>query len=76
MTISQRCLLTLLAGCLPLHGTAFSAERETEINAESAVAYINSCRKPNGAFGPADQDYTDAAWNQNHRQSRGYEEGP
>lgn len=33
------------------------------VDANSVVAYLQSCRKPNGAFGPADQDYTDAAWN-------------
>jgi prenyltransferase beta subunit len=32
-------------------------------NADSVVRYIESCRKPNGAFGPLDQEYTDAAWN-------------
>lgn len=31
--------------------------------ADAVVAYIESCRKPNGAFGPIDQSYTDAAWN-------------
>lgn len=39
------------------------ADTEVTINADSAEAYIKSCRKPNGAFGPKDQDYTDAAWN-------------
>lgn len=33
------------------------------VDASSVVAYVESCRKPNGAFGPSDQDYTDAAWN-------------
>jgi prenyltransferase beta subunit len=33
------------------------------VDAGSVVAYLQSCRKPNGAFGPADQEYTDAAWN-------------
>ena len=30
---------------------------------DAAVGYIESCRKPNGAFGPVDQAYTNAAWN-------------
>jgi prenyltransferase beta subunit len=30
---------------------------------DQTVEYVLSCRKPNGAFGPKDQDYTDAAWN-------------
>ena len=29
----------------------------------SAADYVLSCRKPNGAFGPTGQEYTDAAWN-------------
>lgn len=33
------------------------------VDVDSVVAYLNSCRKPNGGFGPADQEYTDAAWN-------------
>lgn len=32
------------------------------VNAESAVNYILSCQKPNGAFGPLDKEYTDIAW--------------
>ena len=62
MTSSRFILLMLLAGCLTLPQAAFPAEA-VEVNGASAVAYIRSCRKPNGAFGPADQDYTDAAWN-------------
>lgn len=34
-----------------------------EANEDAVVAYIESCRKTNGAFGPIDQDYTDVAWN-------------
>ena len=45
----------------------FAAEGGEEntllVNAESVLRYIDSCRKPNGAFGPKDQEYTDAAWN-------------
>ncbi len=33
------------------------------VDAAAVVAYVESCRKPNGAFGPVDQAYTDAAWN-------------
>ncbi|MFT5526285.1 MAG: prenyltransferase beta subunit [Pirellulaceae bacterium] len=33
------------------------------VSADSVVQYVQSCRKPNGAFGPLDQEYTDAAWN-------------
>ena len=33
------------------------------LDADSVVQYVLSCRKENGAFGPTDQDYTDAAWN-------------
>jgi prenyltransferase beta subunit len=39
------------------------AAGEIEVNAESVVRYVLSCRKANGAFGPIDQEYTDAAWN-------------
>lgn len=33
------------------------------VDSDSVAAYLNLCRKPNGGFGPADQEYTDAAWN-------------
>ncbi len=36
---------------------------QTEVGAHSVVEYVLRCRKANGAFGPADQVYTDAAWN-------------
>jgi len=39
------------------------AAEQVVVDAEAVVRYIESCRKPNGAFGPADQEYTDAAWN-------------
>lgn len=32
------------------------------VHAESAVKYLLSCQKPNGAFGPTDKEYTDVAW--------------
>jgi len=37
--------------------------KSVTVNADSVVAFVKSCRKPNGAFGPFDQEYTDAAWN-------------
>lgn len=33
------------------------------VDCDSISAYVRSCRKANGAFGPRDQEYTDAAWN-------------
>jgi len=48
---------------LPRLAAAEEAADQVTINADSVVAYIQSCRKPNGAFGPFDQEYTDAAWN-------------
>ena len=46
----------MLAGCLALlPDSAFTADSDVNVNGESAVAFIQSCHKPNGAFGPADQ---------------------
>lgn len=36
---------------------------QSEVDSQPVVNYLLSCRKANGAFGPADQEYTDAAWN-------------
>jgi len=52
----------LLVAMVSLLGRPLLAE-EVALNADSVAAYVESCRKPNGAFGPIDQEYTDAAWN-------------
>jgi hypothetical protein len=36
---------------------------DVKVDAEAVVRYVETCRKPNGAFGPIDQEYTDLAWN-------------
>lgn len=57
----------ILLGCMCHAGLADLLAQEpadeVTVDANSVVAYIESCRKPNGAFGPRDQEYTDAAWN-------------
>jgi len=58
----HRTMLLLSACLLTASGAAQTAER-VAIGADSAIAFVLSCRKANGAFGPADQAYTDAAWN-------------
>jgi prenyltransferase beta subunit len=47
----------------PVHGESGAEVKSATVGADAAVAYVLSCRKPNGAFGPVDQSYTDAAWN-------------
>jgi prenyltransferase beta subunit len=59
-------LALVLCGGMPLIGDMVAADETAErvtVDARSVVAYVESCRKPNGAFGPLDQEYTDAAWN-------------
>lgn len=51
----------LVALVAQLSGALLAAD--ITVDADSVVAYVESCRKPNGAFGPIDQEYTDAAWN-------------
>jgi len=46
-----------------LLGPAVCAADTATVDADAVVTYVKSCRKPNGAFGPRDQEYTDAAWN-------------
>lgn len=53
----------LLFCVIVLACAASSPAEEVTVDAESVVRYVESCRKPNGAFGPQDQEYTDAAWN-------------
>jgi hypothetical protein len=43
--------------------TDFLRRQPVSIGADAVVQYVRSCRKANGAFGPFDQQYTDAAWN-------------
>lgn len=33
------------------------------VDRDAVIKYVLSCRKPNGAFGPLDQEYTDLSWN-------------
>jgi prenyltransferase beta subunit len=40
-----------------------STARSAKVTSDSVAQYVLSCRKTNGAFGPTDQSYTDAAWN-------------
>jgi prenyltransferase beta subunit len=59
-------LALVLCGGMSLIGDMAAAEETADrvtVDARSVVAYVESCRKPSGAFGPADQEYTDAAWN-------------
>ena len=46
-----------------LCGNDVAAAQLVSVDADAAAAYVLNCRKENGAFGPADQSYTDAAWN-------------
>ncbi|MDP6717311.1 MAG: prenyltransferase/squalene oxidase repeat-containing protein, partial [Pirellulaceae bacterium] len=50
----------LLFTLLVCHG---GVAQTVAVDAESIVEYVEACRKDNGAFGPRDQPYTDAAWN-------------
>ena len=68
-----RLTLSLFALLLLANSIAFAAKPEVDrelpdvptvtVNRESVLAYVMNCRKANGAFGPMDQEYTDAAWN-------------
>lgn len=33
------------------------------VDADSVLKYVATCKKPNGAYGPVDQEYTDLPWN-------------
>lgn len=49
---------------LVIVGRPAAAQPQTKtVDADAVTAYVRSCLKPNSAFGPADQEYTDAAWN-------------
>lgn len=56
-------LLAFLLACPSAEWPVLANEKPTVVTADSVVAYVLSCRKANGAFGPIDQEYTDAAWN-------------
>lgn len=47
--------------------TAIAADslrgESVSVGADAVVRYVRSCRKANGAFGPFNQECTDAAWN-------------
>ena len=56
-----RCLAVLLGVSVFIGAVAVA--KGVEVDSESAVQYLLSCRKPNGAFGPIDQEHSDLAWN-------------
>ena len=47
--------------CLLANVSSLIAQETPDV--ASTIAYVRQCRKPSGAFGPIDQEYTDAAWN-------------
>jgi hypothetical protein len=52
-----------LTACVLLAAAIDGRAADVLVDADAVVRYVESCRKPNGAFGPHDQEYTDAAWN-------------
>jgi prenyltransferase beta subunit len=56
-------LKRLTALSLLMFLSAAAAADEVVVDADSVQRYVEACRKENGAFGPMDQEYTDAAWN-------------
>jgi prenyltransferase beta subunit len=56
----RSCLLLVLVS---LAQPGWCAEEKEIDGKEAVIRYVLSCRKANGAFGPIDQEYTDAAWN-------------
>ena len=63
---SLLCPLLLIVAIAGSTGISFAQPTDQSsrlVGLNQTVEYVLSCRKPNGAFGPNDQDYTDAAWN-------------
>ena len=56
-------LLVLVLVALNLEPLSAADVATVTVGSKSVVKYVLSCRKSNGAFGPFDQSYTDAAWN-------------
>lgn len=63
MMMLRIAVASLLFAALGYTQAAGAPEEFVTVDVDSVVAYVLSCRKPNGAFGPFDQEYTDAAWN-------------
>jgi prenyltransferase beta subunit len=53
----------LLTVAISLFGVMARGSDDVVLDTDSTIAYVEHCRKPNGAFGPLDQEHTDAAWN-------------
>jgi prenyltransferase beta subunit len=56
-------LVGVALGSSPLSFGQVVDQSSRSVGLDQAGEYVLSCRKPNGAFGPRDQEYTDAAWN-------------
>jgi prenyltransferase beta subunit len=63
-TLSRWLLLVVaVAGSAGITCAQTADQSSPLVGLDQTVEYVLSCRKSNGAFGPKDQDYTDAAWN-------------
>lgn len=64
--LSQNCLIAVwlfaLSAVVPAHDLAGAEPKVAAVNQQSVAAYILACQKADGAYGPRDQHYTDAAW--------------
>ncbi len=63
MPKSSWMLLCFLSSAIASCGNTGATEIVRELDADSAITYLLSCQKENGAFGPIDQEYSDLAWN-------------
>lgn len=59
----EHSLVILLVVTVLIPGQPAATAAESQVDAASTVQYLLSCRKPNGAFGPINQEYSDLAWN-------------
>lgn len=54
--------MTAVIGLFLWPTASANAQQAVRIDSRTTTTFVRSCQKPNGAFGPIDQAYTDVAW--------------
>lgn len=60
--LKNKFLLVVGIGLLLWPTVSTNAQQTIRVDGRNTIAFVLSCQKPNGAFGPVDQAYTDVAW--------------
>ncbi|HMR19475.1 MAG TPA: prenyltransferase/squalene oxidase repeat-containing protein [Sphingobacterium sp.] len=62
LILKNKYLLVIAIGVCCVWTIPLKGQQTVQLDSRNVIEYVLSCQKPNGAFGPGDQAYTDVAW--------------